>query len=79
MASILDRINSPADLKGLSDEELKVLAKEIRRFLVSHVSKTGGHLSSNLGVVELTLALQQVFDTPRDKIIFGRGTSVLCQ
>jgi len=73
MASILDRINSPADLKGLSDEELKVLAKEIRRFLVSHVSKTGGHLSSNLGVVELTLALQQVFDTPRDKIIFDVG------
>lgn len=73
MGSILDRINSPADLKGLSDKELKALAKEIRRFLVDHVSKTGGHLSSNLGVVELTLALQQVFDTPRDKIIFDVG------
>lgn len=69
----LKSIASPEDLKNLSTEDLKQLAKEIRRFLVYHVSKTGGHLASNLGIVELTLALHQVFDSPNDKIVWDVG------
>lgn len=71
--SLLDRVNEPADLKKLAPQELNILAEEIREFLIRHVSKTGGHLSSNLGIVELTLALHYVFDSPRDKIIFDVG------
>src|ERR1700737_3630039 len=67
---ILDRIGTPADLRSLSDAELRALAEEIRQFLVTTVSKTGGHLGPNLGVVELTLALHRVFDTPEDKLLF---------
>ncbi len=70
---ILSRINSPKDLKGLSWEELNRLAVQIRRLLIEVVSRTGGHLSSNLGTVELTLALHLVFDLPRDKIIWDVG------
>lgn len=73
MAEILSRINSPADLKSLSLEELEQLAEEIRAELVNTVTKTGGHLASSLGVVELTIALHRVFDSPRDKIIWDVG------
>ena len=70
---ILDRIASPADLRTLSDAELRALAEEIRQFLVASVSKTGGHLGPNLGVVELTLALHRVFDSPKDRILWDTG------
>ena len=70
---ILDRIGSPADLRSLSDVELRTLAEEIRQFLVQTVSKTGGHLGPNLGVVELTLALHRVFDSPKDRILWDTG------
>jgi 1-deoxy-D-xylulose-5-phosphate synthase len=69
----LDQIQSPEDLKNLSEAELKVLAIEIRQFLLESLSKTGGHLASNLGIVELTLALHKVFNSPTDKIIFDVG------
>ncbi len=69
----LDKINSPADVKKLSVPQLEQLAKEIRQLLISVISHTGGHLAPNLGVVELTLALHKVFNTPEDKIIFDVG------
>lgn len=68
--SILSRVNSPADLKGLSVAELETLAREIREFLVEKVSATGGHLGPNLGVVELTTAIHRVFNSPTDPVIF---------
>ncbi len=71
--SILQTIQSPQDLSKLSDEQLERLAEEIREFLIANVSQTGGHLGPNLGVVELTLALHRVFDSPRDSIIFDTG------
>lgn len=70
---ILNNINSPDDVKNLSLKDLDILSSEIRRFLVKSISKTGGHLASNLGVVELTLALHYTFDSPRDKIIWDVG------
>lgn len=70
---LLEQVNTPAQLKELSIEELKRLAEEIRHFLLHSVSKTGGHLSSNLGTVELTLAMHYVFDSPHDRIIFDVG------
>jgi 1-deoxy-D-xylulose-5-phosphate synthase len=70
---ILDRIGTPADLRSLSETELRALAEEIRQFLVTTVSKTGGHLGPNLGVVELTLALHRVFDSPKDRILWDTG------
>lgn len=70
---ILDEINSPRDLDGLSNEEIKVLAQEIREFLIESISKTGGHLASNLGVVELALAIHRVFHSPFDKILWDVG------
>ena len=70
---ILDRIGAPADLRSLSDGDLHALAEEIRQFLVQTVSRTGGHLGPNLGVVELTLALHRVFDSPRDRILWDTG------
>jgi len=70
---ILDRIGTPANLRSLSDAELHSLADEIRQFLVTTVSKTGGHLGPNLGVVELTLALHRVFDSPKDRILWDTG------
>ncbi len=70
---MLDGIHGPADLRRLDREELDALASEIRSFLVSTVSRTGGHLGPNLGVVELTVALHRVFDSPQDAIIFDTG------
>ena len=69
----LTEYNFPEDIKGMSQKELELLAVEIRDFLVDHVSKTGGHLASNLGVVELTIALHKIFDSPEDKIIWDVG------
>ncbi|MBK0418063.1 1-deoxy-D-xylulose-5-phosphate synthase [Leucobacter sp. CSA1] len=71
--TILERIEHPRDLDGLSAEECRVLAAEIREFLISAVSKTGGHLGPNLGVVELTIALHRVFESPHDPIVFDTG------
>ncbi len=73
MDKILDRIQSPKDVKELERKELGQLAQEIRELIIQVVSKTGGHLSSNLGVVELTLALHRVFDAEKDKIIWDVG------
>jgi len=73
MSRLLDKIDKPGDLKGLTPPELKQLASEIRQELVAVVSDNGGHLASNLGVVELTIALHRVFDSPRDKIIWDVG------
>ncbi|GHF01688.1 1-deoxy-D-xylulose-5-phosphate synthase [Aliiroseovarius zhejiangensis] len=70
---ILDRISVPADMKSLSDRELVALAKDVRAETISAVSETGGHLGAGLGVVELTVALHAVFDTPRDRIIWDVG------
>src|SRR3982075_4439962 len=70
---VLERITSPAELRALTDSELRALADEIRQFLVATVSKTGGHLGPNLGVVELTLALHRVFDSPKDRILWDTG------
>ncbi|MCL1839023.1 MAG: 1-deoxy-D-xylulose-5-phosphate synthase, partial [Propionibacteriaceae bacterium] len=71
--ALLDTINTPADLRGLNPEQLNELADQIRAFLITNVSRTGGHLGSNLGVVELTLALHRSFDSPNDAIIFDTG------
>ncbi|MDP9393706.1 MAG: 1-deoxy-D-xylulose-5-phosphate synthase [Actinomycetota bacterium] len=70
---LLDDIRGPQDLRDLGPEELRRLAAEIRRFLVTSVARTGGHLGPNLGVVELTLALHRVFDSPRDTLVFDTG------
>lgn len=67
---LLDRVNSPADMKRLSDDQLHTLARELRTETISAVSETGGHLGAGLGVVELTVALHAVFDTPKDKLIW---------
>jgi 1-deoxy-D-xylulose-5-phosphate synthase len=69
----LERINGPQDLKGLSPEQLAILASEIRDVLIDTVTRTSGHLGPNLGVVELTIALHRVFDSPKDKLIFDTG------
>ena len=73
MYKYLDKVNSPQDIKSMTVDELDLLAKDIRKFLVRSVSQTGGHLASNLGVVELTLALHKVFDSPKDKIVWDVG------
>lgn len=70
---VLDSINQPNDIKKLSEQELAVLPGEIRQFLIEHLSKTGGHLASNLGTVELTMALHLICDLPKDKIIWDVG------
>ena len=70
MGKLLDTVHSPADIKKLSIPQLEILAQEIRERLVLTLSKTGGHLGPNLGVVELTLALHYVFDTPKDRFVF---------
>ncbi|MCL2408814.1 MAG: 1-deoxy-D-xylulose-5-phosphate synthase [Oscillospiraceae bacterium] len=70
---ILDRVDSPSDLKALPDEKLPELCAELREFLIQNVSKTGGHLASNLGVVELSVAIHRVFDTSTDRLIFDVG------
>ena len=73
MGSILNQIHSTEDIKKLNEGELKLLCKELRKFLLQKVSKTGGHLASNLGVVELTVALEYCFDLPKDKIVWDVG------
>jgi len=73
MAKLLDWIDSPADLKRLTQAELEQLAAELRQELVTTVTTTGGHLASNLGVVELTMALHRVFESPKDKIVWDVG------
>ena len=73
VSNILDRINGPSDVKALSQDELGELCSDLRESLVSKVSENGGHLASNLGVVELTVALHRVFDSPKDKIIWDVG------
>ena len=70
---VLEKINQPNDIKSLTDEELKILASEIREFLIEKISVTGGHLASNLGVVELTMALHLALNLPKDKIIWDVG------
>ncbi|MBT2568618.1 1-deoxy-D-xylulose-5-phosphate synthase [Arthrobacter sp. ISL-85] len=70
---ILDTIRNPQDLNELTDEQLEQLASEIRDFLITNVSQTGGHLGPNLGVVELTLAVHRIFESPRDSIVFDTG------
>ena len=70
---MLEKINSPQDIKSLSLNELEELCAEIREFMIDSVSKTGGHLASNLGVVELTVALHKVFNSPSDQIVFDVG------
>ena len=70
---MLESIKSPADLRGLSYEQLDELSAEIRQFLITKVSKTGGHLGPNLGVVELTLAIHRTFDSPKDVVLFDTG------
>src|SRR5215831_1486221 len=73
VAGVLERIRGPRDLRKLSRDELSTLAAEIRDFLVDKVSRTGGHLGPNLGVVELTLALHRVFESPKDRLLFDTG------
>src|ERR1700693_3292861 len=70
---MLNTINSPDDLRQLSRKELIPLADELRNYVLESVAKTGGHLSSNLGTVELTIALHFVFDTPEDRIVWDVG------
>lgn len=73
LSPILPRINSPADMKSLNENQLTLLAQEIREEIIRTVSKNGGHLASSLGTVELAIALHYVFDTPRDKIVWDVG------
>ena len=73
MTSLLQQIQSPADLRKLPRPQLKAVADELRHFLLDSVSKTGGHLSSNLGTVELTIALHYVFNTPEDRLVWDVG------
>ena len=70
---LLEKISQPSDLKKLSSGQVNQLCEEIRAFLLDHVSKTGGHLASNLGAVELTVALHRVLETPKDEIVFDVG------
>lgn len=73
MYSLLDTLNTPEDLRKLPRDKLPLLAKQLREFLVESVSKTGGHLSSNLGTVELTIALHYIYDTPDDRLVWDVG------
>lgn len=73
MQNILDKVNTPEDLRKLTLEEKEKLAEDLRKFILETVSKTGGHLASNLGIVELTIALHSIFNTPKDKLIWDVG------
>ena len=73
MSKLLDKISSPIDVHKFSNKELTILSNEIREFLIDNVLKTGGHLSSNLGVVELTLSLYKNFNLEKDKIVWDVG------
>ncbi len=75
MGNLLDTVHSPADIKNFSVSQLEKLAQEIRERMILSLSKTGGHLGPNLGVVELTLALHYVFDTPEGQVCFRRQPS----
>src|SRR4051794_35091433 len=70
---LLDSISSPRDLRDLNDAQLDTLASEIRDFLITTCARTGGHIGPNLGVVELTMAIHRVFDSPRDRVVFDTG------
>lgn len=72
-SSLLDRVNVPSDMRNLSDEQLKIVADEVRQQTIDAVSKTGGHLGAGLGVVELTAAIHAVFNTPDDRLIWDVG------
>ncbi len=69
----LDKVNFPADIKNFTQSELKFLAEEVREEMIDAVSETGGHLGAGLGVVELTVALHYIFNTPNDKLIWDVG------
>ena len=71
--NLLDKVKYPKDLKNFSDKQLKLLCKELRNEVVDAVSVTGGHLGAGLGVVELTIAIHSVFNTPKDKLIWDEG------
>ena len=73
MSSLLNKINFPHDLRKFSKKELPLIAKELRKELIDSVSTTGGHLGAGLGVVELTLAIHYIFDTPKDRLIWDVG------
>ena len=73
MTPLLETINSPADLRRLPRTQLKAVADQLRAYMIDSVSKTGGHLSSNLGTVELTVALHYVFNTPDDRLVWDVG------
>ena len=73
MYELLKTINQPSELRALERKQLPELAVELREYLIDTVSKTGGHLSSNLGTVELTVALHYVFDTPNDRLVWDVG------
>src|ERR671936_768567 len=73
MIRLLDTINGPADLRGLCIEELELLAQEVRQEIIGTINTIGGHYASNLGTVELTIALHKVFESPRDKIVWDVG------
>ncbi len=73
MYELLKTIDQPSDLRALERKQLLELAAELREFLIDSVSKTGGHLSSNLGTVELTIALHYIFDTPNDRLVWDVG------
>ncbi len=70
---MLDNIKSPEDVKDLSYNQLEDLSGEIRSYLIEQVSKSGGHLGPNLGVVELTIAIHRVFESPKDVVVFDTG------
>ena len=76
--TFLDAITTPAELKRLSVKELQDLAAEVREEIVANLSKTGGHLSSNLGIVEITLGLHRVFSPPKTRFCGTSGTRVMC-
>ena len=73
MTEILNKINSPEDVKKLTQKQKQELAEEIRKYILEVISENGGHLASNLGVVELTIALHSAFNVPEDKIIWDVG------
>src|ERR687894_814494 len=73
MATLLETINDPADLRRLGRTQLPLLAEELRAYVLDSVARTGGHLSSNLGTVELTIALHYVFNTPYDRLVWDVG------
>ena len=74
----LESIQNPDDLRSLTEEELSALAEEIRSEIVAVIDRTGGHIGSNLGVVELTIALHRVFDSPNDTILWDTGHQCYC-